>query len=90
MVGPTLIGNPQQTATANTIADGTLELHATIDTTEYTITEASIRDKLHLADASGITMLPNNEIFEGMGQIMGVIPSDGSSHLLESFFTPNG
>ncbi|GJU79828.1 hypothetical protein Tco_1282193 [Tanacetum coccineum] len=56
-----------QTATANTIADGTLELHATIDTTEYTITEASIRDKLHLADASGITMLPNNEIFEGMG-----------------------
>ncbi|GKA11758.1 hypothetical protein Tco_0691304 [Tanacetum coccineum] len=56
-----------QTATANTIADGTLELHATIDTTGYTITEASIRDKLHLADASGITMLPNNEIFEGMG-----------------------
>ncbi|GJY53973.1 putative ribonuclease H-like domain-containing protein [Tanacetum coccineum] len=58
-----------QTATANTIADGTLELHATIDTTEYTITEASIRDKLHLEDASGITMLPNNEIFEGMGQM---------------------
>ncbi|GJS22999.1 hypothetical protein Tco_0451631 [Tanacetum coccineum] len=47
-----------QTATANTIADGTLELHATIDTTGYTITEASIRDKLQLADASGITMLP--------------------------------
>ncbi|GJT49777.1 ribonuclease H-like domain-containing protein [Tanacetum coccineum] len=52
-----------QTATANTLADGTLELHATIDTTKYTITEASIRDKLHLEDASGITMLPNNEIF---------------------------
>ncbi|GJV27103.1 putative ribonuclease H-like domain-containing protein [Tanacetum coccineum] len=61
----------RQTATANTIADGTLELHATIDTTEYTITEASIRDKLHLEDASGITMLPNNEIFEGMGQMGG-------------------
>ncbi|GJS14008.1 hypothetical protein Tco_0408480 [Tanacetum coccineum] len=42
-----------QTATANTIVDGTLELHATIDTTEYTITEASIKDKLHLANASG-------------------------------------
>ncbi|GJX84341.1 putative ribonuclease H-like domain-containing protein [Tanacetum coccineum] len=28
-----------QTATAKTIADGTLELHATIDTTGYTITE---------------------------------------------------
>ncbi|GJU77913.1 hypothetical protein Tco_1274983 [Tanacetum coccineum] len=57
-----------QTATAKTIADGTLELHATIDTTEYKITKASIRDKLHLADASEITMLPNNEIFEGMGK----------------------
>ncbi|GJT04957.1 putative ribonuclease H-like domain-containing protein [Tanacetum coccineum] len=60
-----------QTATANTIADGTLEIHATIDTTGYTITEASIRDKLQLADASGITMLPNDEIFEGMGQMGG-------------------
>ncbi|GJU00401.1 putative ribonuclease H-like domain-containing protein [Tanacetum coccineum] len=75
-----------QTATANTLADGTLELHATIDTTEYTITEASIRDKLHLADASGITMLPNNEIFEGMGQ-MGY-PTDGSFTFWKSFFTP--
>ncbi|GJU47238.1 synaptobrevin, longin-like domain protein [Tanacetum coccineum] len=75
-----------QTATANTIVDGTLELHATIDTTEYTITEASIRDKLHLADASGITMLPNNEIFEGMGQ-MGY-PTDGSFTFWKSFFTP--
>ncbi|GJT47569.1 putative ribonuclease H-like domain-containing protein [Tanacetum coccineum] len=54
-----------QTATANTLADGTLELHATIDTIVYTITEASIRNKLQLADASGITMLSNNEIFEG-------------------------
>ncbi|GJT17227.1 putative ribonuclease H-like domain-containing protein [Tanacetum coccineum] len=32
-----------QTATAKTLADGTLELHATIDTIAYTITEASIR-----------------------------------------------
>ncbi|GKB64290.1 hypothetical protein Tco_0920476, partial [Tanacetum coccineum] len=61
-----------QTATTKTIADGTLEIHATIDTTGYTITEASIRDKLHLADASGITMLPNNvEFLKWMGQ-MGV------------------
>ncbi|GJU16884.1 hypothetical protein Tco_1144850 [Tanacetum coccineum] len=57
------------TATANTLADETLELHATIDTIVYTITEASIRNKLQLADASGITMLPNNEIFEGMGHM---------------------
>ncbi|GJZ63922.1 ribonuclease H-like domain-containing protein, partial [Tanacetum coccineum] len=58
-----------KTATANTLADGTLELQTTIDTIVYTITEASIRNKLQLADASGITMLPNNEIFEGMGHI---------------------
>ncbi|GKB19389.1 hypothetical protein Tco_0853312, partial [Tanacetum coccineum] len=59
---------------------------ATIDTTRYTITEASIRDTLQLADASGITMLPNNEIFEGMGQ-MGY-PTDGSFTFWKSFFTP--
>ncbi|GJX97721.1 hypothetical protein Tco_0353519 [Tanacetum coccineum] len=63
------------TATASTLADGTLELRATIDTLEYTITEASVRSKIQLADASGISMLPNIEIFEGMGN-MG-FPADG-------------
>ncbi|GJS33630.1 hypothetical protein Tco_0532012 [Tanacetum coccineum] len=58
-----------QTATALTLADGTLELRATIDTLEYTITEASVRSKLQLADASWIYMLPNTEIFEGMRNI---------------------
>ncbi|GKE58378.1 uncharacterized mitochondrial protein-like protein, partial [Tanacetum coccineum] len=48
-----------QTATANTKADGSLEINATIDTIGYTITEASIRDSLKLEDATGITMLPN-------------------------------
>ncbi|GJT23979.1 hypothetical protein Tco_0893916 [Tanacetum coccineum] len=75
-----------QTATTNTIADGTLEIHATIDTKGYTITEASIRDTLQLADATGITMLPNDEIFEGMGQ-MGY-PTDGTFTFWKSFFTP--
>ncbi|GJY06326.1 hypothetical protein Tco_0373380 [Tanacetum coccineum] len=54
----------------------TLEINATIDTIWYTITEASIRDTLQLADATGITMLPNDEIFEGMGQIG--YPTDGT------------
>ncbi|GJX96363.1 hypothetical protein Tco_0352161 [Tanacetum coccineum] len=62
-------GFAEITATATTLADGTLELSATIDTLEYTITEASVQSKLQLADASGISMLPNNEIFEGMGNI---------------------
>ncbi|GJU83724.1 hypothetical protein Tco_1286089 [Tanacetum coccineum] len=57
-----------QTTTASTLADGTLELRATIDTIEYTITEASVRSKLHLADASGIFMIYNFSklIFDGM------------------------
>ncbi|GJX11012.1 putative ribonuclease H-like domain-containing protein [Tanacetum coccineum] len=75
-----------QTDTATTLADGTLELKATIDTIEYTITEASIRSKLQLADASGITMLPNNEIFEGMGH-MGY-PTNRSFTFWKRFFTP--
>ncbi|GJU66723.1 hypothetical protein Tco_1252982 [Tanacetum coccineum] len=58
-----------QTATASTLADGTLELRATIDTLEYIITEVFVRSKLQLADASGIFMLPNTEIFEGMGNM---------------------
>ncbi|GJX04878.1 hypothetical protein Tco_0190794 [Tanacetum coccineum] len=75
-----------QTATANTIADGTLEIKATIDTIGYTITEASIRDTLQLEDATRITMLPNDEIFEGIGQ-MGY-PTDGTFTFWKSFFTP--
>ncbi|GJT39805.1 putative ribonuclease H-like domain-containing protein [Tanacetum coccineum] len=75
-----------QTATASTLADGTLELRATIDTLEYTITEASVQSKLQLVDASGISMLPNTKIFEGMGN-MGY-PTDGSFTFWKSFFTP--
>ncbi|GJY15424.1 hypothetical protein Tco_0385846 [Tanacetum coccineum] len=75
-----------QTATTNTIADGTLEIHATIDTIGYTISEASIRDTLQLEDATGITMLPKDEIFKGMGQ-MGYT-TDGSFTFWKSFFTP--
>ncbi|GJS91902.1 putative ribonuclease H-like domain-containing protein [Tanacetum coccineum] len=54
-----------QTATARTLADGTQQLNATIDSIEYTITEESVRRQLQLADASGINMLQNEEIFAG-------------------------
>ncbi|GJT53157.1 putative ribonuclease H-like domain-containing protein [Tanacetum coccineum] len=68
-----------QTATANTNAEGTLEITAIIDTIRYTISEASIRDSLQLDDALGITMLPNDELFEGMGQIGGGWDQFGSN-----------
>ncbi|GJU54992.1 reverse transcriptase domain-containing protein [Tanacetum coccineum] len=54
-----------QSAIAYTKADGSLEINATIDTIRYTISEASIRDSLQLDDATGITMLPNDDLFEG-------------------------
>ncbi|GJU24355.1 putative ribonuclease H-like domain-containing protein [Tanacetum coccineum] len=46
----------------------------------------SIRDSLQLEDATGITMLPNDELFEGMGQIG--YPTDGTFTFWKSFFTP--
>ncbi|GJW44672.1 putative ribonuclease H-like domain-containing protein [Tanacetum coccineum] len=58
-----------QTATARTLADGTQQINATIDSIEYTITEESVRRQLQLADASGINMLQNEEIFEGLQNI---------------------
>ncbi|GJW94367.1 putative ribonuclease H-like domain-containing protein [Tanacetum coccineum] len=59
-----------QTATARTLADGTQQLNATIDTIEHTILyEESVRRQLQLADASGIHMLQNEEIFEGLQNI---------------------
>ncbi|GJU72210.1 putative ribonuclease H-like domain-containing protein [Tanacetum coccineum] len=79
-------GRRNKTATANTNADGTLEIKATIDTIRYTISEASIRDSLQLEDATGIIMLPNDEIFEGMEQIG--YPTDGTFTFWKSFFTP--
>ncbi|GKC61289.1 hypothetical protein Tco_1088887, partial [Tanacetum coccineum] len=41
-----------QTATVKTLANGTQQLVASIDPKEYTITEASVRSKLQLADAT--------------------------------------
>ncbi|GJV53963.1 hypothetical protein Tco_1449704 [Tanacetum coccineum] len=73
-------------AIASTKEDGSLEISATIDTIRYTISEASIRDSLQLDDATGITMLPNDDLFEGMGQIG--YPTDGTFTFWKSFFTP--
>ncbi|GJT66183.1 putative ribonuclease H-like domain-containing protein [Tanacetum coccineum] len=64
-----------QTATARTLADGTQQLNATIDSIEYTITEESVRRQLQLADASGINMLQNEEIFAGLQNIGPLLPA---------------
>ncbi|GJZ79884.1 hypothetical protein Tco_0644721 [Tanacetum coccineum] len=75
-----------QTATARTLADGTQQINATIDTIEYTITEESVRRQLQLADASGIHMLQNEEIFAGL-QNIGYV-NDRTFTFWKSHFTP--
>ncbi|GJZ66898.1 hypothetical protein Tco_0630138, partial [Tanacetum coccineum] len=75
-----------QTATTRTLADGTQQLNATIDSIEYTITEESVRRQLQLADASGINMLQNEEIFAGL-QNIGYV-NDRTFTFWKSQFTP--
>ncbi|GJY74121.1 hypothetical protein Tco_0478552 [Tanacetum coccineum] len=75
-----------QSAITTSNTDGSIEIRATIDNIRYTISEASIRVSLQLDDATGITMLPNADLFEGMGQIG--YPTDGTFTFWKSFFTP--
>ncbi|GJX87108.1 hypothetical protein Tco_0339122 [Tanacetum coccineum] len=62
-----------QTATVRTLANGIQELVAFIDNKEYTIIEASIRSQLQLADAIGITNLPDAKICEGLATLGGFV-----------------
>ncbi|GJV60326.1 hypothetical protein Tco_1466426 [Tanacetum coccineum] len=49
-----------------TLANRTQQLVASIDSTEYIITGASVRSKLQLADATGIHNLSDAEIYAGL------------------------
>ncbi|GJZ01732.1 hypothetical protein Tco_0519693 [Tanacetum coccineum] len=53
-----------QTATVRTVDNGEQEITATVDGKEFTITEASVRRHLQLADVDGISVLPTTEIFD--------------------------
>ncbi|GJZ49571.1 hypothetical protein Tco_0603761 [Tanacetum coccineum] len=85
-----------QTATARTLDNREIELTATIDGTVKTVTEASVRRHLQLADADGISSFPTTEIFEQLS-LMGeniplfptmIIQGEGSTHPVESHHTP--
>ncbi|GKF25937.1 hypothetical protein Tco_0081831, partial [Tanacetum coccineum] len=52
-----------------TLANGTQQLIASIDSKEYTITEASVRSKLQLTDATGIHNLSDAEIYAGLATL---------------------
>ncbi|GKC32460.1 putative ribonuclease H-like domain-containing protein, partial [Tanacetum coccineum] len=58
-----------QTATVRTLANGIQELTTSIDNKEYTITKASIRSKFQLADVTGISNLPDADIFYGLATL---------------------
>ncbi|GKB48418.1 hypothetical protein Tco_0899171, partial [Tanacetum coccineum] len=75
-----------QTATIRILANGIQELVASIDNKEYTITEASIRSKLQLADATGISNLPDAEIYDGLATLGYVF--EGKFTLWKKNFTP--
>ncbi|GJS05576.1 putative ribonuclease H-like domain-containing protein [Tanacetum coccineum] len=65
-----------QTATVRTLANGTQQLVASIDSKEYNITEASVRSKLQLADATGIHNLSDAEIYAGLATLGYVTEGD--------------
>ncbi|GJU45462.1 hypothetical protein Tco_1202728 [Tanacetum coccineum] len=73
-----------QTATVRTVDNGEQEITATVDGKEFTITEASVRRHLQLADVDGISVLPTTKIFDQLS-LMGMIAiqaeeGEGSRH----------
>ncbi|GKB48549.1 hypothetical protein Tco_0899302 [Tanacetum coccineum] len=54
--------------------------------TEYTIIEASVRSKLHLADTTGISNLPDAKIYDGLATLGYV--SEGKLTFWKNNFTP--
>ncbi|GKA79492.1 hypothetical protein Tco_0786088 [Tanacetum coccineum] len=60
-----------QTATVKTLDSGEVEINAIVDGHNKTITEASVRSSLQLADADGISNMPTTEIFEQLALMGG-------------------
>ncbi|GKE13172.1 hypothetical protein Tco_1416723, partial [Tanacetum coccineum] len=62
-------GFTEATATVRTLANETQQIEASIDNKPYTITKASVRSKLQLADAAGISNLPDADIYAGLATL---------------------
>ncbi|GJZ38473.1 hypothetical protein Tco_0585036 [Tanacetum coccineum] len=58
-----------------TVDNGEQETNAIVDGKEFTITEASVRRHLQLADADGISVLPNTKFFDQL-TLMGYVLTD--------------
>ncbi|GJT44648.1 putative ribonuclease H-like domain-containing protein [Tanacetum coccineum] len=77
-----------RTTTARTSATREVELTATIDGQEKTITEASLRRYLKLEDNGGVTTLPNSEIFVQLA-LIGITSSPSLSSQHTPFTAPS-
>nr|GEY97564.1 hypothetical protein [Tanacetum cinerariifolium] len=66
-----------------------IELVATIDGHEHTISEVTIRTALHLDDLDAADVLPNQEIFDGL-QAIGYRPDGPWSFLFKKVWKPIG
>ncbi|GJU92447.1 hypothetical protein Tco_1304870 [Tanacetum coccineum] len=64
------------TATVNTLDNGEQEIIATVDGHAKTVTIASVRKYLKLADAGGLSSLPNTKIFDQLSLMGYAITSD--------------
>ncbi|GJR73910.1 putative ribonuclease H-like domain-containing protein [Tanacetum coccineum] len=64
-----------QTVTIDTVNDGEQQLTVIVDGQTIAITEASVRRNLQLANADGISSLPNTEIFDQL-TLMGYVSND--------------
>ncbi|GKB40720.1 hypothetical protein Tco_0885662 [Tanacetum coccineum] len=60
---------------AGTVNDGEQQITVTVDGQIIAITEASVRRHLQLADADGISSLPNTKIFEQL-TLIGYVSND--------------
>nr|GEW79137.1 hypothetical protein [Tanacetum cinerariifolium] len=69
-----------QTATVRTANNGEQEITATVNGKEFTVTEASVRRHLQLADADGIRVLPTTEIFDRLSLTGNSSEREGSGH----------
>ncbi|GJS68902.1 hypothetical protein Tco_0683467 [Tanacetum coccineum] len=76
-----------QTAAANTLDSGEVQITATIDGKVKLVSEASIRRHLKLEDSDGITTLPNTEIFEQL-TLMGYVSNSDKLTFQKGHFSP--
>ncbi|GJS81177.1 hypothetical protein Tco_0747718 [Tanacetum coccineum] len=76
-----------QTATVRIVDNGEQEITAMVDGKEFTITEASVRRHLQLANVDGISVLPTTKIFDQLS-MMGYVLTDDKLTFQKGKFSP--